>query len=217
MDSEREWAGRPACYWRKKVNRLSGVLGDYVGIGMAATMLGKPPEHTGTVYNIINDGNLIIYKVGGVALIKAKAFGKAATRCGYKTDPPPWPEEYADLPMKNIYSRKQIADLLGLSVGTIYNLVKRGDIDALDLSRWNMSSMYYYFRENSTDRLPVYVTALGHDVKLYADGGMLVVEIGSPIGSALESLCFGPEPSKAWFMDGAEVAIEVRIVDKEKI
>jgi len=191
----------------ERFDKPPGQLGEYIGIGMAAMLLGRSPEQTGIVYDIIRDNSVRLYKVGGVSLIEYDDLCWAAGDMMLPDASPPWPEYMMDLPMENIYSRGELADKLNLSVGSIHRKARMGaDIQPLDLSEWRMHTLYYY-DGNGVKPLPKEVMIDGYKVTLSLSGGMLLIDVAYDF--ELEALCFGPEPAKAWFMDGNEVAIEV--------
>jgi hypothetical protein len=93
------------------MTKLDGKLGDYVGIGMAAMMVGRSPEQTGVIYDLISVSGMQVYKIGGVSLLRFDDFA-------YNINPvdagqPLWPDELADLPMQHLYSRSELWDSSG--------------------------------------------------------------------------------------------------------
>ena len=114
--------------------------------------------------------------------------------------------------MKHIYSRNQLADVLQVSVGSVHRYAKLGIVQAIDLSTWNMHSLYYYDVDNGEEILPMVVMPWGYKVKLSTSGlGDLRIDIETDKYNNLEATCFGPLPDQVWFMDGEEPMITVQI------
>jgi len=182
---------------------LDGTLGDYVGVGMAAMILGRSPEQTGAIYELINTENIKTWKLGGMTLMKYDDFVDAAKSL-YDTSGwrPLWPKELAVLPMGDLYSRQTMAATLGVSIGTVHRMARKGEITAIDLSEWNMNSLYYYVDYDKEQLIvPITVNAWGNDVKLDLVEGQLHVHIWPVGNNKLKSAGFLLEPSKAWFVD----------------
>lgn len=189
-------------------------LGDYVGIGMAAILLGRSPEQTGIVYDMINEYEIPVYKVGGVSLV---SFDDLAACSGGKLTrnaAPLWPQEIGGLPLKSIFSRTELASLLNVSVGTIHRWATSGKITAIDLSEWNMHSLYYYGGPIAP-QLPVEFRMGGRQVKVSLHNGELHIDIWTeePVGA----ICFDLEPTKAWFREvyTNNTHVLVQVHDKE--
>lgn len=189
-------------------------LGDYIGIGMAAMLMGRTPEQTGVVYDIIDKHGIPVYKVGGVSLI---SFEDLAVCLGEKLDKnaaPMWPKEIGELPMKHIFSRTELAKMLNVSVGTIHRRATEGKITALDLSEWNMHSMYYY-NGQVAPQLPVELTIGGRRVKVSLSDEELHVDVWT--NEQTRAVCFNLEPNKVWFTEKYtnNTNVLVRVHNKE--
>lgn len=189
-------------------------LREYVGIGMAAMLMGRSMEQTGVVYDVINEFGIPVYKIGGVSLISYQDLVVCAGERLGDSPEPPWPDELGNLLVDNIFSRTELADLLNVSVGTIHRRAADGEIQALDLSEWNMHSMYYY-DGSATKQLPVELNMGGRRIKVSLQGKELHIDIW--MDDPAHAVCFDPEPNKAWFIErytnNTNVLVEVH--DKE--
>lgn len=194
-----------------------GTLRQYVGIGMAAMMVGRTPEQTGIIYDTINEYDIPVYKVGGVSLI---SFDDLVVTLGHRLTPPDaeplWPQEVGDLPVRDLYSRTELAALLNVSVGTIHRRAAEGKIIALDLSEWNMHSMYYYDGP-TVEQLPVETRIGGRRVRLSVIDGELHIDVWTE--GPTHAICFNLEPNKAWFVENYtnETDVFVRVHNKESL
>ena len=114
--------------------------------------------------------------------------------------------------MEHLYSRSELAELLNVSVGSVHRFAKLGTVEAIDLSAWNMHSLYYYNPDGSTPALPIVLNAWGYNVRLLNIGNNeLKIDIEVDNYNSIQATCFGPEPDKVWFLDGNEPIITVEI------
>jgi len=194
------------------MSELGEKLGDHIGIGMAAMMMDRAPEQTGAIYDIIRANNVTVFKIGGVSLMKLKDWQQAS---GISSDPP-WPEELARLPMDYLYSRSQLAAILHVSVGTIHRMARLGDIDAIDLSEWNMNSLYYYPNDKvGFAAIPKIINAWGYKIQATLDDGQLGIEIWPNEPCQPAATCFFIEPDKVWFVDNGDETLATIVFHKE--
>lgn len=197
------------------MSELDGVLGNYIGIGMAAMLLGKPMRHTGEVYSLVKEHNIPKYKIGGTSLLEYESFAKSAG-IGGDSLCPLWPDEFIDIPMSRLYSRWELADALGVSIGTIYNMVEHGEVVALDLSPWKMNTLYYFSGDMPQISQPSFVDIDDTRIKVSRkEDGAIKIDIWKEDADKVEAACWEHEPSKAWFSGGKGPVIAIEVHKKE--
>jgi len=157
------------------MSKLVGKLKNYVTVGMALDILGHPREQTGRFYTLIKQG-MPTYKLGGMTLAKAHDLIFFA---GLPSDTKvPWPAELAELDMSKLRSRNEMANFLGVSPRTVNRLAKKGEITAVDLSRWSGYTVYLLTPDMRPERHTVkagdWIVETSID-----DKGRLIVDIQS--------------------------------------
>jgi len=188
---------------------MIGTLSEWLTVGMATQLLGKPIDHTGPFYAIVADNGLKVFKIGATTFVNASNFVEAAGLPAGTGSL--WPAELARLPMAKLYSRSEVAEKFNVSFPTVYKWAEDGKIQQISLEDWKAHPIYY-LESVENDPVPIALKAFGNEFKISCVGGELRIDVKLPDDlPRVKATCFVPHPYTCWFTDVADGESYIRI------